>query len=153
MRNIIDLYEASILDIEGSIEDGNKYSNVDLEMITKAKSKEEFDIFYDILMSMVEDEEKEPPTKKINDKTYITSGNNKLYIRFKKQDSKYGELRNVVIGGEKAVFLGWHPYSNKYFDGNMFSKFSEVDLTDCDCVRYLPKRLHDQAQRIIKRIK
>ena len=53
MRNIIDLYEASILDIEGTIEDGNKYENVDLEMIMKAKSEEEFNMLYDILKDTI----------------------------------------------------------------------------------------------------
>ena len=153
MRNIIDLYEASILDIEGSIEDGNKYNDVDLEMLMNAKSESEFNMFYDILKDTIEAEEKEPPIKKRYKKTFITSGDNKLYIKFEKYNSNYGEKRSIVIGGEKSIFLNWNLFLNMVFDGNMFSKFSEVDLTNCECVRYLPKRLYNQAQKIIKSIK
>ena len=145
--------EASILDIEGSIEDGNKYENVDLEMIMKAKSKEEFNMLYDILKDTIAAEEKEPPTKTRYKKKRITSGDDKLYIKFEKYDSNYGENRSIVIGGEKSIFLNWNLFLNKVFDGNIFSKFSEVDLTNCECVRYLPKRLYNQAQKIIKSIK
>lgn len=153
MRNIIDLYEASVLDIEGSIDDGNKYENVDLEMIIKAKSEKEFNMFYDILKDTIEVEETEPPTKTRYKKKRITSGDDKLYIKFEKYNSNYGEKRSIVIGGEKSIFLNWNLFLNKVFDGNMFSKFSEVDLTNCECVRYLPKRLYNQAQKIIKSIK
>jgi hypothetical protein len=152
MRNIIDLYEASILDIEGSIEDGNKYENVDLEMLVKAKSKEEFNMLYDILLSIAS-EEKEPPIKKRYKKTHITSGDDNLYIKFEKYNSNYGENRSVAIGGEKVVFLQWNLFLNKVFDGNMFSKFSEIDLTNCECVRYLPKKWYKYAQKLIKHIK
>ena len=145
--------EASLLDIEGSIEDGNKYENVDLEMIMKAKSEEEYNILYDILKDTIAAEEKEPPTKTRYKKKRITSGDDKLYIKFEKYDSNYGEKRNIVIGGEKSIFLGWNLFLNKVYDGNVFSKFSEIDLNNCECVRYLPKRLYNQAQKIMKNIK
>lgn len=153
MRNIIDLYEASILDIEGSIEDGNKYENVDLEMIMKAKSEEEFNMLYDILKDTVAAEEKEPPTKTRYRKKYITSGDDNLYIKFQIYHANRGEKKSITIGGEKTVNFTWNIFLNKVFDANCFSKFSEVDLTNCECVRYLPKRLHKQAQKIIKNIK
>ena len=153
MKTLREILEASILDIEGSIEDGNKYENVDLEMIMKAKSKEEFNMLYDILKDTIAAEEKEPPTKTRYKKKRITSGDDKLYIKFEKYDSNYGENRGIVIGGEKSIFLNWSLFLNKVFDGNMFSKFSEIDLNNCECVRYLPKRLYNQAQKIIKSIK
>ena len=152
MKSIYNVYEASLLDIEGSIEDGNKYENVDLEMIMKAKSEEEFNMLYDILKDTIAAEEKEPPTKTRYKKKRITSGDNKLYIKFEKYDSSYGENRSIVIGGEKSIFLNWNLFLNKVYDGNMFSKFSEMDLNDCECVRYLPKRLYNQALKIIKNI-
>ena len=153
MKTLKEILEVSILDIEGTIEDGNKYENVDLEMVMKAKSKEEFNMLYDILKDTIEAEEKEPPIKKRYKKTHITSGDDNLYIKFEKYNSNYGENRSVAIGGEKVVFFQWNLFLNKVFDGSMFSKFSEVDLTNCECVRYLPKKWHKQAQKLIKNIK
>jgi hypothetical protein len=153
MKNIIDLYEASLLDIEGSIEDGNKYENVDLEMIMKAKSKEEFNILYDILKDTIAAEEKEPPTKTRYKKKRITSGDDNLYIKFQIDYGNYGEKKSITIGGEKTVNFTWNIFLDKVFVGNYFSKFSEVDLTNCECVRYLPKKWYKQAQKIIKSIK
>lgn len=154
MKTLRDIcLEASILDIEGTIEDGNKYIDVDLNKLIKAKSEEEFNIYYDILKDIVTTEEKEPPTKTRYIKKYITSGNDNLYIKFQIYYGKYGEKKSITIGGEKTVNFTWNIFLDKVFDVNCFSKFSEIDLTNCECVRYLPKKWYKQAQKIINNIK
>ena len=50
MKDLKTLLESSLLaDVEDTIETGNKYENVDLEMLMNAKSESEFNTLYNIL--------------------------------------------------------------------------------------------------------
>ena len=150
MRNIIDLYEASILDIEGSIEDGNKYENVDLKKLISAKTEKEYNILFDILRDKVTSEEKEPPTKTRYKKKHITSLDNEFYIAFSIYKSAYSDNeRHIVFGAKDTVSISWNIFLNKVFVANAYSKFSELDLNDYDDYRYLPKDWKTQALKII----
>ena len=48
------------MDIDGTIEDGNKYNDVDFEMLMNTTSESEFNIIYDILKDKIESTQKKP---------------------------------------------------------------------------------------------
>lgn len=152
MKHIIDLYEASILDIEGTMDEGNEYLDVDLKKLISAKTEKEYNMLFDILRDKVTSEEKEPPTKTRYKKKRITSPDNEFYIAFSIYKSEHSDnKRHIIFGAKDTVRVSWNILMNKVFVSDVYSKFSELDLNDYDDYRYLPKDWKTQALKIILR--
>lgn len=144
------LLEASVLDIEGSMAEGDKYLDVDLKKLISAKTEKEYNILFDILRDKVTSEEKEPPTKTRYKKKHITSPDNEFYIAFSIYKSTYSDNeRHIVFGAKDTVSVSWNIFLNKVFVSNAYSKFSELDLNDYDDYRYMPEKWKTQALKII----
>ena len=54
MKDLKDVLEASILDIDGTFEEGNKLENVNLTSIFESKTRSEFEMKFDVFRSMFE---------------------------------------------------------------------------------------------------
>lgn len=114
MKDLKTLIEASLLDVEGTIRSGNKYENVDLEMLMNSKSEEEFNLLYDILKSNLASTEKRPIIITRNGgHKYIETKPGEFYIVF--YTYKYGgkEWPAIIFGNKDTISAHWEPTRNK----------------------------------------
>ena len=96
MKSIIDLYEASLLDIEGTLDDGNIYSKATLKDLLKVKSEAEFIKLYNCLKIRITSDAKKPEVNKFNN---INVTSSKRYICFDDKNTRifYGFKQNLYM--------------------------------------------------------
>jgi hypothetical protein len=121
------LLESSILDIEGTIEDGNKYNNVDLEMLMNAKSESEFNMLYEILKDNVLSTQKTPEivTGAFGHK-FIKTIPGEFYIVFYNFKDSGKEIPAILFGNKDTVSAYWHPTRNKLITSWSNMGFSQL---------------------------
>ena len=156
MKNLKTLLEASILaDIEDTIEIGNKYENVDLTSIFNSKSKEEFEIKFNIFRSMIEEKNTEVLDVKPR-KTYIVFVKN---ISMKNNDTRLCRI-SIFIGTTDDLYrITWTVDDITGKDRMMIKKMESVGLDHFMFMRkyrYLesaiyicPKKIKDEANKLI----
>lgn len=154
MKNLKTLLEASLLaDIEDTIEIGNKYENVDLTSIFNSKSKEEFEIKFNIFRSMVEEKNTEVLDVKPR-KTYIVFVKN---ISMKNNDTRLCRI-SIFIGTTDDLYrITWTVDDITGKDRMMIKKMESVGLNHfIRKYRYLesaiyicPKKIKDEANKLI----
>lgn len=150
MKNIIDLYEASILDIEGTIKYADKFVDVNFMSILKAESEEEFLKMYNTLKNMITKDNRfrvEVGKNFTSSSGKIKPDKDKRWIRF----SEFGHV-NIQYGGpSKTYTIFWDDYTkcviNKY---SVFATpFKKVNINNS--VMYeLPSELYKSCNDAMK---
>ena len=156
------LLEGSLLaDIEDTIKDGNKYKDVDLEMLMKAKSESEFNMLYNLLKEQITSTEKIPeivtnPFDPIGSK-FIKTQIGEYYIVFYNRKDGNKEFPAIIFGNRDTVSVCWHPIRNKLLTSwsNMgFSHLANLAYkNEIRQFRQLPKEWSKQVVKLIKEIK
>lgn len=148
------LLESSILDIEGTIEDGNKYNNVDLEMLMNAKSESEFNMLYNLLKEQLISTQKRPEivTGAFGHK-FIKTQQGEFYIVFYNyKDYNKKESPAIIFGNENTVSTRWNLNSNK-----LNTAWSSIDFSNLysglfnNEIRILPKKWSKQLEKLTKK--
>lgn len=98
MKTLKDILEASLLDIDGTFEEGDKLENIDLTSLYNSKSKVEFETKFKVFKSIIEDENIEVTSIKPG-KTYIVF---QEYFP-KKYDPEICNLA-IFIGTDKDLY-------------------------------------------------
>ena len=149
------LLESSILDIEGTIKDGDKINNADLNDILSTKSEELYNIIYDVLKSNIYKNEK---SIKIitNDsgKKVFNFEPDKYYISFYKHyDSfKRGTVNAIEIGNyNETVQIKWQITSNKISFSWSNIGFSPI-IHDGKELYSTPKKWHKDIEKLIAKV-
>ena len=155
-NSIHSLLEASILDIEGTIEDGNKYNNVDLEMLMNAKSESEFNMLYDLLKEQIIRTEKRPEifTVEFHNKPikYIKTQDEEFYIMFYNYKQSGKEYPAIMFGNIDTVSACWSPTRNKLITSWSNLGIGHLINTMYDNeIRKLPKKWSKQILKLIKK--
>lgn len=153
MKDLKTLLESSILDIEGTIEDGNKYNNVDLEMLMNAKSESEFNLLYDLLKEQIISTQKTPEivTGAFCHK-FIKTKPGEYYIEFYNRKDGNKEFPALLFGNKDTVAVCWHPIRNKLITS--WSNIGFANLPDPVYkkeIRQLPKDWSTQIAKLIKK--
>lgn len=154
MKNLKTLLEASILaDIEDTIETGNKYEKVDLTSIFNSKSKEEFEIKYNIFRSTVKEKNTEVSDIKPR-KTYIAFVK---YIPMRKEDQILCYV-SIYIGTTNDLYrITWMADDITGKDRMTIIKMESVGLDhftrkykNFEIAMYVcPKKIKDEANKLI----
>lgn len=116
MKDLKTILEASILaDIEDTIKTSDEYINVDFNKLTDAKSKEEFNILYDLLRTKLEKNGKKINVVKFA-KGYRLSRIKKdeCYIAF--PDKHKHNMKSLKIANDKTketMVIGWSETINR----------------------------------------
>lgn len=145
------------MDIDGTIEDGNKYNNVDLEMLMNAKSESEFNIIYDILKDKIESTQKKPKIL-ISDYgyKYPETKQGEYYIVFYTYERRGKEIKTVFFGNEETGSFYWTDVSERKHKPE--SSWSTIKFANASNVlfdkemRVLPKEWSNQIKKILKKI-
>lgn len=147
------LLESSILDIEGTIEDGNKYNNVDLKMLMNAKSESEFNLLYDLLKEQIISTQKTPEivTNPFGSK-YIKTQPGEYYVVFYSFKDSGKEIPALIFGNRDTVSVYWHPSRNKLVTSWSNMGFSHLygGLHKSE-IRQLPKEWSKQVEKLLKK--
>lgn len=152
MKDLRIFLEYSILDIEGTIEDGNKYKNVDLEMLMNAKSESEFNLLYNLLKEQITSTQKTPEivTGEFGHK-FIKTQSGEFYIVFYNyKDYNKKESPAIIFGNENTVSTRWNVNSNK-----LNTSWSSIDFSHLYSglynseIRYLPKEWSKQILKLL----
>ena len=157
MKDLKTLLEASLMDIDGTIEDGNKYNDVDLEMLLNTTSESEFNIIYDILKDKIESNQKKPKIL-ISDSgyKYPETKPGEYYIVFYTYKRRGKEIKTVFFGNEETGSLSWTDISERrHRPETSWStfKFAHSNSALCDEeMRVLPKEWSNQIKNILKKI-
>lgn len=154
MKDLKTLLEVSLMDINGTIEDGNKYNDVDLEMLMNAKSESEFNLLYNLLKDKIVSNEKRPEigTNPSGHK-FIKTNPGKFYIVFYNyKDYNKKESPAIIFGNENTVSTRWNVNSNK-----LNTSWSSIDFSHLYNgmykyeIRQLPKEWSTQVTKLIKK--
>ena len=154
MKDLKTLLEASLLDIDGTMEEGDKFENVNLTSLYNSKSKGEFEAKFKVFKSMVEDKNTEVTSIKPRT-TYI------VFQEFfpKKHDPDLCNL-SVFIGTDKDLYqIVWVHDSIKGKHKVRIERKGLVSLKylfDCSIFgnakrnAYIcPKKIKDEANKLI----
>lgn len=155
MKDLKTLLEASILDIDGTFETGDKLENVDLTSLYNSKSKGEFEAKFKVFKSMIEDKSTEVTSIKPK-KTYI------VFQEFfpKKYDPKLCYL-SMFIGTDKNLYqIAW---VHETIFGKARTRIERKELVDLEYVfnrrnfgnakrnvYVCPKKIADEANKLIE---
>lgn len=153
MKDLKTLLEASILDIDGTMEEGDKYEKVDLTSIFNSKSKDEFETKFNIFRSMVGEKNIEVNEIKPR-KGYIVFVKN---ISMKSNDPRLCRV-SIFIGTTNDLYrITWMVDDITGKDRMMIKKMESIDLDHFTRkYRYLesaiyicPKKIKDEANKLI----
>ena len=157
MKNLKDILEGSILsDIEDTIKSGDKYKDVDLEMLMNAKSESEFNMLYNILKEQIVSTQKQPEivTGAFGHKFIKTNPNEYYIVFYNYKDYNKKESPAIIFGNENTVSVRWNVNSNK-----LTTSWSSIGFLHLhsgmykDEIRTLPKSWSKQISKLIIRIK
>ena len=149
--------EASLMDIDGTIEDGNKYNDVDLEMLMNTTSESEFNIIYDILKDKIVSTQKKPKIL-ISDSGYKhpETKPGEYYIVFYTYKKHGKEIKTVLFGNEETASLSWSDISERrHKPETSWSTFRFAVLNSDLCdeeMRVFPKEWSNQMKNILKKL-
>lgn len=155
MKNLKDILEGSILsDVEDTIKSGDKYKDVDLEMLMNAKSESEFNIMYEILKDRIVSTEKCPEiVTGASGHKFIKTNPGEFYIVFYNyKDYNKKESPAIIFGNENTVSTRWNVNSNK-----LNTSWSSIDFSHLYNgmykyeIRQLPKEWSTQVTKLIKK--
>lgn len=147
------LLESSLLgDIEDTIEDGNKYNNVDLEMLMNAKSESEFNLLYDLLKEQIISTQKRPEivTGAFGHK-FIKTQPGEYYIAFYNYKISGKEIPAICFGNNSTVSAYWNPTRNKLITSWSSMGFAHLSSTADKNKRQLPKEWSKQLEKLTKK--
>lgn len=148
------LLEGSLLaDIEDTIKSGDKYKDVDLEMLMNAKSESEFNMLYEILKDYVVRTQKTPEivTNPFGHK-FIKTSPGKYYIVFYTRKDGSKEFPSLLFGNKETVSACWHPIRNKLMTNWSNLGFAHLpDTTHKNEFRQLPKEWSKQVANLLKK--
>lgn len=150
------LLESSILDIEGTIEDGNKYNNVDLEMLMNAKSESEFNLLYNLLKEQITSTQKTPETVTAEYHhrpiKYIKTQPGEFYIVFYNYKQSGKEYPAIMFGNIDTVSAYWSPTRNKLITSWANLGFGHsINTMNENEIRQLPKEWSKQIEKLLKK--
>ena len=154
MKDLKTLLEASILDIESTIKYGDKYENVDLELLMNAKSESEFNTLYNILKEQIISTQKRPEivTNPVGSKS-IKTKSGEYYIVFYNREDDNKESPALLFGNKDnaSVCVYWHPIRNKLMTSWSNMGFSHLpDMLYKNEIRILPKSWSKQVAKLTK---
>jgi hypothetical protein len=152
LKNI--LLEASLLDIDGTMEEGDKFENVNLTSLYNSKSKGEFEAKFKVFRSMIEDKNTEVTDIKPR-KTYIAFQE----VFPKKYDPDLCYV-SIFIGTNKDLYhIVWvHDSINRNHKVRIERKelvnleyvFDRRDFGNAKRTFYVcPKKIKDEANKLI----
>lgn len=159
MKNLKDILEASLLgDIEDTIKIGDKYNNVDLEMLMNAKSEAEFNIIYEILKDRIVSTEKCPEivTGEFGHE-FVKTQPGEFYITFYNRKFDNKEFPSILFGNKETVSAYWHPIRNKLLTSWSNMGFANLPNTvyykieSRHEIRQLPKKWSKQISKLLIR--
>ena len=160
MKDLKDILEASLLgDIEDTIKIGDKYNNVDLEMLMNAKSEAEFNIVYEILKDRIVSTEKRPEiiTGPLSGLKFIKTKPGEYYIAFYNRKDGNKEFPSILFGNKETVSACWHPTRNKLITSWSNMGFTNLPNTyyknEISEIRQLPKEWSKQISKLLIRTK
>ena len=155
MKDLKTLLEASILDIDGTMEEGDQFENVDLTSIFNSKSKNEFEIKFNIFRSSFESNRKGTEIHVIKPRNcYIVFVKN---ISMKSNDSRLCRV-SIFIGTTNDLYrITWIKDDITGKDRMQINKMESVTLDHfIRKYRYLesaiyvcPKKIKDEANKLI----
>lgn len=154
MKDLRIFLESSILDIEGTIEDGNKYNNVDLEMLMNAKSESEFNLLYNLLKEQLTSTQKRPETIEITTGKFshklIKTKPGEFYLVFYNYKQSGKEYPAIMFGNKDTVSAYWSPTRNKLITSWSTLGFEHLHsgLYNNE-IRYLPKEWSKQILKLL----
>ena len=150
------LNESSILaDVEDTIKSGNKYKNVDLEMLMNAKSESEFNILYNLLKEQLVHTQKRPEIATgAFDHKFIKTHPGEFYIVFCTYKIFDKEYPSIIFGNKDTVNAYWNPAKNKLTTSwsNMGFGYLPNRLYNNE-IRQLPKEWSKQISKLIIKTK
>ena len=156
MKDLKDILEASLLgDIEDTIKIGDKYNNVDLEMLMNAKSEAEFNIMYEILKDRIVTTEKCPEivTGAFGHK-FIKTVPGEFYIVFYNCKQSGKEYPTIFFGNKNTVSAYWNPTRNKLITSWSSMGFAHLPATIYkNEIKQLPKEWSKQISKLLLRTK
>ena len=156
MKDLKILLEGSLLgDIEDTIKSGDKYKDVDLEMLMNAKSESEFNMLYNLLKEQLASTQKRPEivTGAFGHK-FIKTQPGEYYIVFHNRKDGSKEFPSLLFGNKDNVSVCWHPIRNKLMTSWSNIGFSHLpDTVYKNEIRILPKEWSKQILKLIKEIK
>lgn len=153
MKDLKTLLEASLLDIDGTFEEGDKYEKVDLTSIFNSKSKDEFEIKFNIFRSMVEEKNTEVHDVKPR-KCYIVFVKN---ISMKSNDPRLCRV-SIFIGTASDLYrITWMVDDITGKDRMTINKMESVTLDHFirkykyleSAIYICPKKIKDEANKLI----
>ena len=154
MKDLKTLLEGSLLgDIEDTIKSGDKYKDVDLEMLMNAKSESEFSMLYNILKEQIISTQKRPEivTGAFGHK-FIKTQPGEYYIVFHNRKDGSKEFPSLLFGNKDNVSVCWHPIRNKLMTSWSNIGFSHLpDTVYKNEIRQLPKEWSKQVVKLIKK--
>lgn len=154
MKDLKTLLEGSLLaDIEDTIKIGDKYNNVDLEMLMNAKSESEFNMLYNILKEQIVSTQKIPEivTDKFGHK-FIKTVPGEFYIVFYNCKQSDKEYPTIFFGNKNTVSAYWNPTRNKLITSWSSMGFAHLPSTVYeDEIRQLPKEWSKQVAKLTKK--
>ena len=145
--------EASILDIDGTMEEGDEYEKVDLTSIFNSKYKNEFEIKFNIFRSMVEEKNTEVHDVKPR-KCYIVFVKN---ISMKSNDPRLCRV-SIFIGTTNDLYrITWTKDDITGKDRMTINKMESVTLDHFirkykyleSAIYICPKKIKDEANKLI----
>lgn len=153
MKNLKTLLEVSLMDIEGTIEDGNKYNNVDLEMLMNAKSESEFNMLYNLLKEQIISTQKIPEivTNPFGNKSIKTKPG-EFYIVFYNCKDGSKEFPAMIFGNKNTVSAYWSSTRNKLITSWSSMGFEHLPgIAYQEEIRHLPKEWSKQLEKLTKK--
>lgn len=153
MKDLKYILEASLLDIDGTMEEGDKYEKVDLTSIFNSKSKDEFEIKFNIFRSMVEEKNTEVHDVKPR-KGYIVFVKN---ISMKSNDPRLCRV-SIFIGTTSDLYrITWMVDDITGKDRMTINKMESVTLDHFirkykyleSAIYICPKKIKDEANKLI----
>lgn len=154
MKNLKTLLEVSLMDIEGTIEYGNKYNNVDLEMLMNAKSESEFNMLYNLLKEQIISTQKTPEivTNPFGNKSIKTKPGEFYIVFYNYKDYNKKESPAIIFGNKNTVSTRWNVNSNKLNTSWSSMGFEHLPgIAYKEEIRYLPKEWSKQLEKLIKK--
>ena len=155
MQDLKDILESSILDIDGTMEEGDQFENVDLTSIYNSKSKGEFEAKFNIFRSMVEEKNTEVHDVKPR-KCYIVFVKN---ISMKSNDPRLCRV-SIFIGTTNDLYrITWIKDDITGKDRMQINKMESVTLDHFirkykyleSAIYICPKKIKDEANKLIIR--
>ena len=146
------LLEGSLLaDIEDTIKSGDKYKDIDLEMLMNAKSESEFNTLYNILKEQIVSTQKTPEivTGAFGHK-FIKTNPGEFYIVFYKYKDSGKEYPAIIFGNKDTVGACWNTTRNKLITSWSNMGFSHLHSgMHKNEIRQLPKEWSKQISKLL----